>query len=752
MTARRAVVLLAVGSTLVRFVLATRVQSASIMPDEAVFALAGRSFWHTGHFLLLDARASFYGLYAPVAGLPLAIWGPSTGLTVLKFLQALLVSSTAVLAYEWARQLTGPWWSFGAATATAALPFLGYSGLMMTESLYLPVVTLALFTTAMSLRSPTRLNQSFAVVALLVAALVRVQGLVLVPTFVLAVLLAAWFARDKAMIRRFLPSFAVLALVAVVLALMYLLGVFAHPLGAYTPVAQSHYHLGSVTIWVIRHAGDAFLVVIGIPLIATLLMGVQAARGVERDAGFAATLAVVLSYTCLLIVQVGIFASEFVGQLAERYLVSFAPAVFVVFMVWLGRGMPRPQPVTYVVAVAVALPALFLPLQVLVTQFATIDAFMITPFLRLRESSSYLTLEIVWSASVVILVVLMLVLPRRAAPALAAGVVCALAVSSGFAANDLENWTRAERTFLFGSSDLRWIDRSTTQNVLYLYGGDPYWNRVWQLAFWNERVVTVAALPTQIRLGRDLVSGSLPGKTAVVLDPDGHVRRRDGGALQERLVAASDDVALIGERVKTRHGPRGFSLWRIDGPPVIAMWTQGLTLSGEIRDLVTVTVPNCRTGALDVGLTGLTGTSVVRFFVDGSPLGTATVRPGGQWHGSIPSPLNPTVRTSCIFGVRSPGGVRLTRVEYKPRSPRPSSDGANAALLGRSVAYCVKGSFTMLLYRQPETDRAYRGATAANFVKGKGLTCDLPPTGYRRKGLADQAMHVPADFYPYYAP
>ena len=272
--------------------------------------MAGRSFWRTGHFLLLDAHASFAynGLYALIAGLPLAIWGPETGLIALKLLQAVFVTSAAGLTYVWAHRLTGAWWSLAAAAAVASLPALGYSGLIMSEAVYLPAMTLALFAMAMAVESPTRTRQVIAAVVVVGVVLVRLQGLVLVPTFVLAVLLAAWFTRDRAVVRKFAPSFVVLAATGVVLLILYVLDSFSRPLGGYTTVAQSDYALGPVLLWTTRHAGDLFLLVAGVPLIATILMGVQAARGLERDTRVAATLAVTLAYAGLLVVQVGAFA------------------------------------------------------------------------------------------------------------------------------------------------------------------------------------------------------------------------------------------------------------------------------------------------------------------------------------------------------------------------------------------------------------------------------------------------------------
>ena len=62
----------------------------------------------------------------------------------------------------------------------------------------------------------------------------------------------------------------------------------------------------------------------------------------------------------------------------------------------------------------------------------------------------------------------------------------------------------------------------------------------------------------------------------------------------------------------------------------------------------------------------------------------------------------------------------------------------------------VAGSFLDLRPDQPQKDSHYTGATLASFVEGKGLTCDAPPAGYVRDGLAGDAQQVPRGLYAYY--
>ena len=84
----------------------------------------------------------------------------------------------------------------------------------------------------------------------------------------------------------------------------------------------------------------------GAPLVAMLILAYEAARGRERDPQVRALVAVDSLGLRLADDPGGMFASRYVGQLAERDLIAAAPALFGCFVVWLSRGMPRAQPAT----------------------------------------------------------------------------------------------------------------------------------------------------------------------------------------------------------------------------------------------------------------------------------------------------------------------------------------------------------------------------------------------------------------------
>ena len=84
--------------------------------------------------------------------------------------------------------------------------------------------------------------------------------------------------------------------------------------------------------------------------------------------------------------------------------------------------------------------------------------------------------------------------------------------------------------------------------------------------------------------------------------------------------------------------------------------------------------------------------------------------------------------------------VRTPRAAYCAAAGNTAADGSPL----------VAGSFLNLRPDQPLKDSHYTGATLASFVEGKGLTCDAPPAGYVREGLAGDAQQVPRDLYAYY--
>ena len=90
----------------------------------------------------------------------------------------------------------------------------------------------------------------------------------------------------------------------------------------------------------------------------------------------------------LLTLEVALFASRFVGHLAERQLITAAPALFLALGLWLDRGAPRPQPWTSLAAAVVAVPVVLLPVRVLSNDLTAHNSFTTVPLAKLQEHTS----------------------------------------------------------------------------------------------------------------------------------------------------------------------------------------------------------------------------------------------------------------------------------------------------------------------------------------------------------------------------
>src|SRR5262245_34927333 len=131
---------LIVVSTLLRSWAASQVSTPWILPDETLYAELGRSLYHSGSFEILGHPVRFYSLvYPALAGIPLSLGDTALGYSLLKPLQALVMSLAAVPTFLWARSVMSRGWALAAAALALTVPGLVYSGLMMTEVAFYPI-------------------------------------------------------------------------------------------------------------------------------------------------------------------------------------------------------------------------------------------------------------------------------------------------------------------------------------------------------------------------------------------------------------------------------------------------------------------------------------------------------------------------------------------------------------------------------------------------------------------------------------
>lgn len=631
-----------------------------IAPDETIYALLGRSLWETGTLSLLGTAAAGYSfVYPALIGFPLTLADLHMGVTIAQALGAIAMSSTAAVVYLWGRRVVGPWWALAAAALALALPELAYSGLLMSEVAVYPTVTLALWAIAAALVQPTPRRQALVLAAIALALATHVRSVALVPTLVVAVALQCGFERTLVPARRQALLLGVTgALCAVTLAVFAIAGSWRDALGAYAAAAGG-YELGAAATHVAWHFAGVFILVAGIPLIALAAMTIECAWRRERDPAACALVATAAAWTACLVLEVGTFASQWVDHVVTRDLLPVVPPLLLVFALWIVQGLPRAAPWLQLAALAVAAPALLLPVQRYALQESALDAFGIIPLWRLREATSTTTLELVYPLAVATVVCAAVLLPRRLRLALPVAVAVVFASLSVLSTREIQRLTLLDRAWVFDVGDPRWVDRAADGPVTYLQAATPLSAGLWKHAFWNRRITSVAYLP-------DAGSVGPIEPTVVDLPPSGLLRTSGGGGLTAKLLVSPTEIELRGERLA--QAPRsttltGLTLWRVEPPARVSSWKAGVQPNGDILGEALVTVYACGPGRLELILLGKQGIPV-EISADGILNARVTVAPGDVWTGSIPAPPDADGRRLCSFTIKSPGLVGSTRLEF----------------------------------------------------------------------------------------
>jgi hypothetical protein len=646
-------------STALRFWAAVLVPVPWIAPDEFVYGELGRSLWKSGHFEILGEPVRFYTLvYPALAGLPLSLPDRELGYDLLKALQALAMSLAAVPAYLWARSLVARRWALTAAALTVAVPGLAYSGLVMTEVAFYPIALLASWALARALERPTAVRQALLVAAVLAAAATRLQALVLLPVVATAVVVAAALARERRLVVRLLPTLGALAVLFLAWSAYQLRegGPATDVLGAYRAAGEDTYDIPDAARFVLWHAGDALLLTGVFPVCAVAILVWRAAARREPDARVRAYLATAVSLAVWLVLEVGVFASRHVGRLAERDLLALAPVLFVGFALWLGRGAPRPRLATLVTAVVALALLLELPMRKLATHAALPDAFTIIPLWRLSVRWPSVNLELVFDALAVLAVAVFVLVPRRRVALLPVLLLAVLALTSLSTGRVVAAQATIVRVQTSGPSR-DWIDRATPPGarVAHLYGGEIFWNAVWQGLFWNDRVRAVY----------DLLDARIPGalpQPSVGPLADGRLVDAQLRPLRERYVTAASHVTFRGRRIAEAPTADLF-LWRADPPLRLDALTRTLTPpDGRGVDSETRAY-DCRGGRLRLTLVAGEQTDV-RLRRNGALTRLLHLAPGETWKGSIAAPRGASGGV-CTFDVLSPGRVELRLVRYE---------------------------------------------------------------------------------------
>ncbi|HXH88441.1 MAG TPA: glycosyltransferase family 39 protein [Gaiellaceae bacterium] len=637
-------------STLLRAVAAWGVGSPWIAPDEMIYALLGRSLWEDGRLSILGADTGFYSLlYPALVGLPFATLDVDSAHRVVQVVQALVVSSTAIPVYLWGRTLARPRWALVAAVLVLALPGLGYSALVMSETLFLPLVTLALWALARALERPTAFRQALLVLAVLAACATRLQAVVLVPTLVAAVLVKAALDRDRGIVRRLAPLLGLLAGLGV----LSVLAGRDRALGAYAAVGDGGYDASQIARFIAAHAAGVLIVCGIVPAVALALVVTDVARAREPVDAVRAFVAVAAAYVPLLVLEVGVFASTEVGHLTGRNLITTAPLALLGLGVWLDRGAPRRQPVAALVVLLAGALLLALPEPRTVTAETIHDTLALVWLEQIAEPRR----ELVFAVVVGISLAAVAFVPRRARLALAATTFAALGLASVTASLEAVEQSEFRSEALLGGSP-GWVDAAGRKEVVFLYAGEPRSTIAWQHVYANGSITDVWALTGLF------VPGPLPQR-AVYPGSDGSLARKGAGAA--RPVVAPTSVTLFGTplaQVSLQDTvDAGLVLWQTVGPPRLSTTTSGVLANGDFSNVATLTAFDCGSGRLELTLLGKSG-NPVELRLDGITRQVAEVASGAVWRGAVESQAYASEDGICEFELVSEGLVGSTRLEF----------------------------------------------------------------------------------------
>jgi Dolichyl-phosphate-mannose-protein mannosyltransferase len=638
----------------------TRISGPWFIPDEVIYAELGKSLYGLGHFEILGARPSFFSLVYPLfVGLPLHVGGVERGYPIAKALQALAMSLASVPIYFWSRSLVTRPFALLAAALTLALPALTLTGFLMTEVLFYPLFCLSAWLMARALVQPTLTRQALLIGSILLVTLTRLEGLLLVPAFVIAAVVAAGFSRIwLSGLLRLTPALATLMLAAF-LWLAVSLASGHPPLGAYEVTVSGNYGVPQALRFVLYHAADLILLTGGVPVAALVFLTSSVVQRRETTSEVLALLAVTIGTTLTFVPFVAVYAAGFTGRLAERNLFFLAPLFFTVCAAWIGRGAFRSARLLAFTAAALLALVLATPWDRFVVPAGEPDALTLVPFVNLHGRFPHLAPTVAIAVFMAALLAL-LVAPRRLLPLVPVCLGLLLTGASVSAARFAAS-TADDYEGVMAGSDRSWIDKAARGPVDFLYSGEQSWSGggpAWTSVFWNERIARVDEL-----FGTQVVGPS--GGHDDDVAGDGRVLT---GAQPPRLryIVASTSLRLVGDGLVT--SPTGFVLWRIVPPLRLVTRVAGIdpvnSTLGPRADLI---VYGCRGGTahirllspddrrVQIGPSGATGKQVL-------------LTAGVPWEGEavVPTPQRPGKET-CDLSLQGTADVQALELSLRAR-------------------------------------------------------------------------------------
>ena len=482
--------------------------------DELEFTQLSRSIAATGHAAERGQPHSADSVYAYLTAPIWRIHDVAVAYSTIKYVDVLIMAAVIFPTYFLARLVVGKTASLFAAAGAGAIPSLAYSSFIVEEPTAYPYAALCLFLIAKALvahGTPSgRRWASAAVIASLLAPLVRSELVVVPEALLLALAFAAWSSETA---RRWRAGWStgdwVGAVVLVFGAIFLISGILSHHDGEWLRVTRGYKHR---QIIMGNWAAGSLAIGIGVlPFIAGLAALVRApgeTRAAKLRMFRSVSLAGIIAFGLYTAMKAAYLSTEFATRVEERNLIYIAPLLFVGTAIVFSRRRVSPVALTLVGAYTIYLLGYAMyhvtqyPYQMGVQLYSDALGFAILQqgnrFLGWTPDFVRILLLVLSFGSIAVLVVPSVLRRRPRVAAIVTGVAAVavvgwcltgeIAAAAGTSSIARQFGTTLKRPF-------GWADQSThLKPTLYLAEAQVDQNAEWLLEFWNRSIARVSSL------------------------------------------------------------------------------------------------------------------------------------------------------------------------------------------------------------------------------------------------------------------
>ncbi len=318
----------------------TRHSTPWLFTDELQWADLSRGIAGHGHAEIRLHTAHFSSLYSYLIAPAWWLGATGPGYAAAKYINAAVMTASLFPAYALARLFVPRWPAVVCGVATAAIPSLAYTGLLIPEPLAYTWSALVVLLIARALLRPGLRSSGLLAAGLVIAVLIRGELVVGIPAAATAGAIAAALSpRGRRLVGAWTRSERIGAATLVVLALVWAGAVATHHSYVWEQGTYFHHRLLTYGLW----AFGAFTIGVGVfPVFATLAwLFTTRPRGLDDRALFATTVGMILAFGTYTAVKASYLSTTFAIRVEERNLIYLAPVAFVVSARWAVAGRTR---------------------------------------------------------------------------------------------------------------------------------------------------------------------------------------------------------------------------------------------------------------------------------------------------------------------------------------------------------------------------------------------------------------------------